>query len=506
MATFVSPGVYTAERDFSLYVPALATTQFAIVGTASRGPTNERVLITTEDQLVNNFGPLLDDHIGLLAAAQYLKRGNQLTFVRVAGYGEAYAEVMIKNENESEDALSITASTSGSWANGVNGVSVIVEDGSISGTYKIRVKYAGYVVEVYDAVVLESTSDDFIETRMADSDYVVVDYIGTSGTLKKGTYYLSGGNDGADVTEDDVIGVSGANPTGLQLFADSEQVDVNIIAVPGDSRPGVVTELISIAESRGDCFALIDPPLGLDVQGVIDWHNGNSDGGPEAALNSSYAAVYWPWLKAFNSWTGNYVWLPPSGFVAGVFAETDTNYETWYAPAGWRRGKIVSAVGTECHVTHGERERLYGGRAGTYGINSVNPIVDFAGQGIVVWGQRTLQRSPTALDRVNVRRLLLYLRKVIATACQYLVFEPNDSRMWDDFKGLVSPFLQRIKDNRGLYDYRVVMDETTNTTDVIQRNEAVGKIMLKPMGVAEVINILFTLVPYGASFEEYLNR
>ncbi len=512
MGSVVSPGVYTTEQDFSAYIPALSTTQFGIVTTASKGPMDTRTSISSEEQLVNTFGVPSVTHIGLHAARQYLRQGKMLTVVRVGSYSAATATQCSATDGTGtgqSDKVVFTPSSSGTWANGSSGLVIVVSDGSETDTYKIQVYWRGYLVEKFDSVVLTpTTSTDFIDTRMADSAFVTAETVEGQTTLTNGSIYFTGGDDGEVVTSNDIIGsVIGTTKTGLQLFASAEEVDLNLIAVPGNSNREVIAELISLCESRQDCMALIDPPFGLGVDDIISWHNGTLTGDddyPTSALNSSYASLSWPWLQIYDGWTDANIYAPPSGFVACQMALTDRDYETWFAAAGFKRGRIVSALGLEYSPVFGDRERLYGGRAGTTGVNAVNPFVNFTGQGITRWGQRTLQRSPTALDRENVRRMLLYLRKVIATACYYMVFEQNDYRLWTSFKQMVIPYLRSVKAREGLRDYLVIMDETTNTSDVIERGECVGRILLKPTKTAEVINLFFTLVPQGASFSEFV--
>lgn len=512
MGAFTFPGVYTQEQDFSLYVPRLTTMIFGIVTTASKGPVDELTFIATEEQLLNTFGFPSTAYKGLLAAQQYLRQGNQLWVVRVAGYDEATATRTLQNAADNAVAVTLTATSSGGWANGASGLSVEVVDGNLAGRYTLRFRWNGYLVEEHDNLVLNPSDDpDFLETRLATSDYAtaVVTVGQTDLKLETGQNF-SGGNDGAGVSAADYVGqIVGGVRTGLQLFDDVKTVDVNTIAAPGIDEASVVTELISICESRQDCFALIDPPFGLNATEIVDWHNGNLGGStkyPTTTLNSSYAAMFWPWCQVYDSYNDENVWAPPSGFAAQQFAYTDTQFETWFAPAGFRRGRLPQVLQTEMVPSDGEGNYMYGGRAGTFGINAVNPIMNFIGEGTVIWGQRTLQRSPTALDRINVRRMLLYLRKVIATATRYLVFEPNDERMWDDFKGLVIPFLRTVKAGRGLRDYRVIMDETTNPPALIDRNEALGRVLLKPTKAAEVININFALLAQGANFDEFITN
>jgi phage tail sheath protein FI len=256
--------------------------------------------------------------------------------------------------------------------------------------------------------------------------------------------------------------------------------------------------LIQICEARHDCMAIIDPPTGLSPSEVVDWHNGTGTFNDHAAYNSSYAATYYPWVKIYDAVAREYIFTPPSGHVLAVYAYTDYNAETWFAPAGLRRGRVISGVDVAHSCSPGEMDLLYGDG------NAVNPIADFRQQGIVVWGQRTLQRSPTALDRVNVRRLLLYLRKVITTAAGYLVFEPNDPITWKSFGHLVIPYLDDVRQRRALYDFRVKCDETTNTPTVIDRNEMRAQILLKPVKAAEFIQIDFVITSTGANFDEVL--
>lgn len=504
----VSPGVYSNELDFSLYVPALSTTKVAMIGSAPKGTPEVRTEISTEEQLINTFGVPTVNHEALHAAIQYLRQGNQLSFVRVAGYNEATGEATVRNETDSADAVVFTPTSSGSWVNGgSSGLQVVIEDGSITNTYLVTVKWRGIVVEKYDAVVLTpTTSSDFIETRMENSKYCTAEVQGAETTMDLGTVNFTGGDDGEELLDSDVIGtIVGNTRTGLKLFSDPDLVDINTLCVPGNWHENVVSEMISICESRGDCMAVIDPPFGKSVDEIIDWHNGLGPGiyDPNAALNSSYAALYWPKILVYDAWSDSQIYLAPSGHVTAQFALTDRDFATWFAPAGVRRGSLPSALDVEYSAVLGDRERLYGGRAGTVGVNAVNPIANFAGQGIQIWGQRTLQRTPTSLDRVNVRRMMIYLRKVIATAVRYLVFEPNDDRMWADFRNLTIPFLRRVKDGRGLTDFKVIMDATTNTPEVIARNEAVGRILLKPTLAAEVVTINYALLPQGARFEEF---
>jgi len=404
-----------------------------------------------------------------------------------------------------------TCISDGEWG---NNITIGIEDGGIAGTKKLTVYYEGMSVERWNNIDLDDTvgNTQFIETVInGNSEYITV-------TLDAGVpaatallpvniatpVALTGGDtDAAAVVAADIIGLAWddglSSPTGLQLFASPGAVDINLLACPGWSDAAVVNELLNICETRADCMAIIDPPDNLRPSEVVDWHNGQGTWvGQHAAFNSSYGALYWPWVKVYDSYNAQYVMTPPSGHVLAVYAFTDYNTETWFAPAGVQRGRVKSGVDVAMGATPGETDLLYGDG------NAVNPIVRFTKEGIVVWGQRTLQRSPTALDRVNVRRLLLYLRKVISTAAQYLVFEPNDEKTWKLFGHLVVPYLNDVRQRRGLYDFRVKCDESTNPPAVIDRNELHAQIFLKPVKAAEFIQVDLVITSTGANFDEII--
>jgi len=247
-------------------------------------------------------------------------------------------------------------------------------------------------------------------------------------------------------------------------------------------------------------MALIDPPMELNVQEVVDWHNGDLEGGdyPNQALSSSYAATYWPWMQYSDPFHGGRIWLPPSGEIAATYARNDRMAYPWFAPAGHQRGSLNKPLDIETSPNQGARDYMYGDG------DAVNPIVNFTQEGITVWGQRTLQRRPSALDRVNVRRLLLMMRKAIAASTKYLVFEPNDEFTWNEWTGMVEPYLENLQNSRALYDYRVQMDENTVTPQAIDQGRMPGRIIIKPTKAAEFITIDFILVRTGAEIEEYM--
>jgi len=204
--------------------------------------------------------------------------------------------------------------------------------------------------------------------------------------------------------------------------------------------------------------------------------------------------MYWPWVQVPDNDLGKNVWVPPSVVMPGVYAFNDRVAAEWFAPAGLNRGGIDMAIMAERKLTHTNRDTLY--------LSNVNPIATFPNTGICAWGQKTLQKKASALDRVNVRRLLIAAKKFIASATKFLVFEQNTAATRLRFLNIVNPYLESVQQRQGLYAFKVVMDETNNTPDVIDRNQMVGQLFLQPTKTAEFIIIDFNILPTGAAFPE----
>lgn len=272
----------------------------------------------------------------------------------------------------------------------------------------------------------------------------------------------------------------------ISLLENTEDYVFNIISAPGLLKAihtQQVDGLISLAETRGDCIAVIDTVgYGSTVSTSI---------AQATALNSSYAATYWPWLQ-MQSATGRNEWVPASVVIPGVYAFTDNSTAPWFAPAGLIRGGITGVIQAERRLTRTQRDTLYS--------NKVNPIASFPGQGISVFGQKTLQTKASALDRVNVRRLLIELKKFIGDQARTLVFEQNTLTTRNRFLATVNPYLESVVQRQGLFAYRVVMDDTNNTADVVDRNQLIGQIFIQPAKTAEFIVLDFTIEPTGATF------
>lgn len=291
------------------------------------------------------------------------------------------------------------------------------------------------------------------------------------------------------LTEDEratlLIGDATVDPKSGMQALDDDVLNVGIALVPGIYTQSVQNALITLAETTQNFLALVAPPYAVGTaQDAIDWTNGKSSstaGSRTAPINSSYAAVYYPHVKVFSTFDGKDRWYDPTIFAARQMAYTDAVSDSWFAPAGFRRGRLTKPTEVEVKLNQGDRDSLYSGG------NVVNPIVSFPQQGITIFGQRTTQRSPTALDRINVRRLMIYIRKVILLAARRFVFEPNDEFTWAQIEGLLNPFLDDIRRRRGITEFRVVCDETVNTPVRVDRNELWTKVLVKPTKTAEIL-------------------
>ena len=345
---------------------------------------------------------------------------------------------------------------------------------------------ASYSLE-NDGISISSTSS----TEIAKRNFIVAfqeGFDGMSPTIQiaKGNSISAGNSQGFNLQTAQSSG-SIAYGKHISALSNADEYDINMVVTPGVIRrlhTSVVTSVLDMVEQRSDCFYIVDTTSEIDT---ITQVTTQTD-----AVDSNYAATYYPWIKTIDLNTNKLISVPPSVLLPGVFASNDRVAAEWFAPAGLNRGGLTGAVGVLNRLTQSERDTLYEGK--------VNPICQFPGQGIVVWGQKTLQDKPSALDRINVRRLLLTVRKYIASTSKYLVFEQNSSETRNRFLNIVNPYLEGIQQRQGLYAFRVVMDETNNTPDVIDRNILKGAIYLQPTKTAEFIQIDFNILPTGASF------
>ena len=303
---------------------------------------------------------------------------------------------------------------------------------------------------------------------------------------------------GGDITASNVMGFDCSSSTSsgsvaykraIDTVSNPDEIDINMLVTPGiihSLHPVVTNHAMDKVEARADAFYVMDSAAwGDNVATAVD---------NVKTLDTNYVATYYPWVKIDNPDTNKGIWVPPSVLIPGVIAFTDSVAHEWFAPAGLNRGGLSSARIAKKKLTHTDRDTLYEAR--------INPIATFPGQGVVVFGQKTLQARPSALDRINVRRLLIRLKKFIASSSRFLVFEQNDSSTRARFLNIVNPFLESVQSNSGLSAFKVVMDDSNNTPDVIDRNQLVGQIFIQPTRTAEFIVLDFTVLPTGAAFPE----
>jgi len=303
---------------------------------------------------------------------------------------------------------------------------------------------------------------------------------------KTGAYIEAGNTQGFDISTSAASGYTSYKKA-LDTISNSDEFDINMIAIPGvihSLHSGITTYTKDVCEDRGDTFFVMDS-VGID-------DNITTAISTVEAFDSNYTATYYPWVKILDFDRNKPVWVPPSVVLPGVLAFNDRVAAEWFAPAGLNRGGLTEVIEVKTRLTHSERDELYEGR--------INPIAVFPSTGVCVWGQKTLQGKPSALDRINVRRLLIAAKKFIASATRYLVFEQNTTQTRTRFLNIVTPYLESIQQRQGLYAFRVIMDESNNTPDIIDRNILYGQLFLQPAKTAEFIILDFNIQSTGAAF------
>jgi phage tail sheath protein FI len=344
---------------------------------------------------------------------------------------------------------------------------------------------------VYVSAVQQSTPNYFDNNGTAQNIYTGSIPTATSGTFTGATGNLFyGGNTGfyQSASGSVIQGINANDYTAsIALMANQDDYRYNVLSAPGltiEDNASQIALLVNTVQGRGDAIAVVDSTTyGATVTTAT---NG------AANINSSYAATYWPWLQTLDPGTGQLAWVPASTMIPAVYAFNDSVSEPWFAPAGINRGGLDTVVRAERKLTQTQRNDLY--------VGNVNPIATFPGTGVVVYGQKTLQKKASALDRVNVRRLLIALKSYISQVANNLVFEQNTIATRNQFLSQVNPYLESVQQRQGLYAFRVIMDDSNNTPDVIDRNQLVGQIYLQPTKTAEFIYLDFNLLPTGATF------
>jgi len=303
---------------------------------------------------------------------------------------------------------------------------------------------------------------------------------------KTGTHIVAGNTQGFDISSTAASGYTSYKKA-LDTISNSDEFDINMIIVPGvihSLHSAITSYTKEVCEDRGDCFYVMDS-VGIDdsISTAISTVEG---------FDSNYVSTYFPWVKILDQERNKPIWVPPSVVLPGVMAYTDKVSAPWWAPAGLTRGGLTEVIEPKTRLTKEERDELYEAR--------VNPIAVFPGSGVCVWGQKTLQGKPSALDRVNVRRGLIEIKKFIASATRYLVFEQNTTQTRTRFLNIVTPYLESIQQRQGLYAFRVIMDDSNNTPDIIDRNILYGQLFLQPAKTAEFIILDFNIQSTGAAF------
>ena len=557
MAFQLSPGVNVSEVDLTTVVPSTATTIGGFAGNFNWGPVNEIITISNEVQLVEKFGkPDSNTATSFFTAANFLQYGSDLRVIRSVGstannatnagtpvrvlnktnYEQNFAagsnsiqwaakypgslgnalRVSMADANVStgwtysgEFSTTPTTSTYASRAAASNDeIHIVVVDmtGAITGTANTVVEKFGFVSKAGDAKNTDGSSNYYKDVINSKSKYIwwmghpdtganwgqTAIQVATTGAyngLAVNNFDLSAGKDTAPT--------AGNRNTSYDLFNNVDSVDVSLLMAGETSDDVVPDRLISIAESRKDCMVFISPPLtsvlnnsGLEASTVKTYR--------DTITSSSYAVMDCGWKYQYDKYNDVYRWVPLNGDIAGLCARTDLERDPWFSPGGLNRGIIKNAIKLAWNPTKTNRDDLY--------VKGINPIVSFQGEGTVLFGDKTLLSKPSAFDRINVRRLFIVLEKAIARAARFSMFEYNDQFTRAQFVALVEPFLRDVQGRRGITDFRVVCDDTNNTGEVIDRNEFIGDIYIKPARSINFIQLNFVAVRTGVSFDEVVGK
>lgn len=567
MPFFLSPGVNFSEIDLTTIVPAVGTTEGAYAGDFDWGPLFSIVSLGNQVELVSTFGkPTSNTFKSFFSVSNFLDYARNIRTVRTANVAAAKnatsgTALLIQNRDDYElNYLDLSAAnTSGQFAaryagakgnglkvslwasanstafanwtyaeefNGATGTStyvgnlagandemhIIVIDtlGKFSDAANTVLEKFPYVSKASDAKNDDGSSNYYVNVINDRSKYVYVlnhaqnittqvsetsswgNTAAATNFAETSTSYtvtLSGGVDGWSETANVIVG--------YDKFANAEEVDVSLIVT--GAHPQVVSEYIvdNIAETRRDCVAFISPEYadvvdnaGSEVADITTYRN--------LFNSSSYAVMDNNWKYQFDKFNNVYRWIPCNGDIAGLCVRTDFERDPWFSPAGFNRGHIKNVTKLAWNATKGNRDDLY--KIG------VNPVQSFPGEGVILYGDKTMLAKPSAFDRINVRRLFIVLEKAITRAARYSLFEFNDEFTRAQFVALVEPFLRDVQGRRGIYDFRVVCDTTNNTPEVIDRNEFIGDIYIKPARSINFIQLNFVAVRTGVAFEEVVGK
>ena len=556
MAFQLSPGVLVTERDLTSVVPAVATTAGGFAGAFQWGPVDQVVTVDSENKLFERFrGPNDTTFTSFFTAANFLSYGNNLQVIRVVNKGVAKNAavtsanaVLITNEDNYinnydsgyapvgewvakypgvlGNSLKVSMVDGNTWANYystyktefdgapstssfvnlVNGkhdemhILVIDEDGAWTGNQGAVLEKYSFVSKAKDAKNSDGSSNYYKNVINNQSKYIWWSYHTADGTnwgtnaqsvtfanlSSNVTVSLAGGVSGDSISDGNLM-------TALSTFANDEAYDVSLIPLGAVSSTVAIDAISNVAEKRKDCLVFVSPELsdvldnyGAEANDVVSFR--------ESLPDSSYAVLDSGWKYQYDRYNDVYRWIPLNGDTAGTAVRTDFVADPWFSPAGFNRGQIKNVVKLAYSPSKTDRDTLY--------KKGVNPVVTFPGNGTVLYGDKTLLSKPSAFDRINVRRLFIVLEKAIATAAKYQMFEFNDAFTRAQFRNLVEPFLRDVQGRRGIIDFKVVCDETNNTGEVIDRNEFLADIFVKPARSINFIQLNFIATRTGISFEE----
>lgn len=556
MAYQLSPGVYTSEVDLTTAIPAVATTVGAYAGNFVWGPVDEVRIIDNEVKLVDTFGkPNANTFTDFFTAANFLSYSNDMRVARAANNSTVNATssntgIQVKNvtDYEQNHSTGVTTDTFCAKYPGSlgNGIGVIMMDGatfantntSITGVFSSAPSTSDYVslkggkydemhIIVYDTTGTLTGSANTVLEKFAfvskagdakNSDGTSNYYKDVVNTKSKWIWWLghqsaltaTAGKTAANTTFGNLTITYGTTLDGgvdaaltdadrirsFSLFSNPDSIGVSLIA-SGDASTTVANHVINMAVTRGDALAFVSPTLSNVVDNVGNEATAISTT-RSAYTSTSFAVMDSGWKYQYDKYNDTYRWIPLNGDIAGLCAYTDSVRDPWYSPAGFNRGLIKNVVKLAWNPTQAERDALYKG--------GINPVVTFPGEGTVLFGDKTLLSRPSAFDRINVRRLFIVLKKAISKASRSSLFEVNDEFTRAQFISLVEPYLRNVQGRRGIYDFRVVCDSTNNTPDIIDREEFVGDIYIKPSRSVNFIQLNFVAVRTGVNFEEVVGK
>lgn len=474
----LSPGVYLNEKSFQGLVASASETTVAVIGAAAKGP-EEPVLITSQQQLLSKFGnPLIDDP-AVYSALVVLSQCSRLYFRRVVGAAGVAAK-----GTATTGGWVFEATSKGTW---YNNCEVVITDISpeedAESLYSIAVRKGTEVLETY-MVSPDKTKGNYILTVINQAEDASISVTaGSTDELGVETIKLTGGVDAnTGITAEEYNAA-------VDDFADVDITQIDIMLLPGvtgTTLQPAQQHAQTVCETRGDCVVVLDTSVALSVDEAINYVNVVDESGSVKRFNSSYSVFYWPHCKVSDSYNKVTRLIPPSAFAVAQYIYTDKNFNVWNAPAGLKRGVIQGILGLEYQPTQEDRDKLLGN------TNVVNPFVIYRGQGPVIFGNKTtLRDDSTDLTRVNVRRMVCWVKRAVAMSSAYLLFDQNDEYLWNEWKNLIDPILRPIKATRGLKDYNLICDASVNTPEVVKAKTMKAKIELVPIAAVDVIDLEF---------------